>query len=174
MFDTVIGSRFPNPRLAKEYGSHSMPETADNIAHDLSIGRDASDAFAARSQARYAQALASGFYDGEMFGVEVPQGRKQPPLLIDKDEHPRPQSSEDKLAKLGALFDGGVVTAGNASGLNDGAAALIVGTKGAGERGLNATGAHCRQRRCRCGSSGYGVRASARFTKGTGACRAYP
>ncbi len=134
MFDTVIGSRFPNPWIAKEYGSHSMPETADNIAHDLNIGRDVSDAFAARSQARYAQALANGFYDGEMFSVEVPQGRKQPPRLVDKDEHPRAESTEEKLAKLGVLFEGGVVTAGNASGLNDGAAALIVGTRGAGER----------------------------------------
>ena len=134
MFDTVIGSRFPNPWIAKEYGSHSMPETADNIAHDLNIGRDVSDAFAARSQARYAQALANGFYDGEMFGVEVPQGRKQPPRLVDKDEHPRAESTEEKLAKLGALFEGGVVTAGNASGLNDGAVALIVGTRAAGER----------------------------------------
>lgn len=69
-----------------------------------------------------------------MFGVEVPQGRKQPPLMVDKDEHPRPQSTEDKLAQLGALFEGGIVTAGNASGLNDGAAAMIVGTMAAGER----------------------------------------
>lgn len=134
MYDTVIGSRFPNPWIAKEYGSHSMPETADNIARDLNIGRAENDAFAARSQARYAQALSSGFYDGEMFGVQVPQGRKQPPLLVEKDEHPRPQSTEDKLAQLGSLFEGGVVTAGNASGLNDGAAAMIVGTKFAGER----------------------------------------
>ncbi|WP_249976761.1 3-oxoadipyl-CoA thiolase [Vreelandella olivaria] len=134
MYDTVIGSRFPNPWIAQEYGSHSMPETADNIAHDLDIDRDASDTFAARSQARYAQALASGFYSGELFPVEVPQGRKQPPLLIDNDEHPRPGSTEEKLARLGPLFAGGVVTAGNASGLNDGAAALIVGTRAAGER----------------------------------------
>ncbi|MBZ5487793.1 3-oxoadipyl-CoA thiolase [Halomonas aquamarina] len=134
MFDTVIGSRFPNPWIAQEFGSHSMPETADNIAHDLNIGREASDAFAARSQARYAKALAGGFFEGEIVGVEVPQGRKQPPLLVDKDEHPRPQSTEDKLAKLSALFEGGVVTAGNASGLNDGAAALIVGSKAAGDK----------------------------------------
>lgn len=134
MYDTVIGSRFPNSWIAREYGSHSMPETADNIAHDLGIGRDASDAFAARSQARYAKSLAAGFYEDEMFGVEVPQGRKQPPLLVDKDEHPRPTSTEDKLAKLGTLFEEGVVTAGNASGLNDGAAAMIVGTLSAGEK----------------------------------------
>ncbi|MFG6666643.1 3-oxoadipyl-CoA thiolase [Halomonas sp. HNIBRBA4712] len=134
MFDTVIGSRFPNPWIAREYGNHSMPETADNVARDLNISREQGDAFAARSQARYAQALEKGFYDGEIMSVEVPQGRKQPPLRVDKDEHPRPQSTEDKLSKLGALFEGGVVTAGNASGLNDGAAALIVGTKSAGEK----------------------------------------
>ncbi|MCE8040978.1 3-oxoadipyl-CoA thiolase [Halomonas daqingensis] len=134
LYDTVIGSRFPNPWLAREYGSHSMPETADNVAHDLGIGRDASDAFAARSQARYAEALARGFYDDELLAVEVPQGRKQPPLTVDRDEHPRPGTDAGKLARLGPLFEGGVVTAGNASGLNDGAAALIVGSLAAGER----------------------------------------
>ncbi|MCE9684141.1 3-oxoadipyl-CoA thiolase [Halomonas alkalisoli] len=134
LYDTVIGSRFPNPWIAREFGSHSMPETADNVAHDLDIGRDASDAFAARSQARYAEALARGFYDDELLAVEVPQGRKQPPLVVDRDEHPRPGTVADKLSRLGALFDGGVVTAGNASGLNDGAAALIVGSRAAGER----------------------------------------
>lgn len=134
LYDTVIGSRFPNPWLAREYGSHSMPETADNVAHDLGIGRGASDAFAARSQARYAEALARGFYDDELLAVEVPQGRKQPPLTVDRDEHPRPGTDAGKLARLGPLFEGGVVTAGNASGLNDGAAALIVGSLAAGER----------------------------------------
>ncbi|MBZ0331997.1 3-oxoadipyl-CoA thiolase [Halomonas sp. ANAO-440] len=134
MYDTVIGARFPNPWIAGEFGSHSMPETADNVAHDLGIGRDASDAFAARSQARYAEALARGFYDDELLAIKVPQGRKQPPLVVDRDEHPRPGTDADKLGRLGALFDGGVVTAGNASGLNDGAAALIVGSQAAGER----------------------------------------
>jgi 3-oxoadipyl-CoA thiolase len=134
LYDTVIGSRFPNPWIAREFGSHSMPETADNVARDLDIGRDASDAFAARSQARYADALARGFYDDELLAIEVPQGRKQPPLVVDRDEHPRPGTDADKLSRLGALFDGGVVTAGNASGLNDGAAALIVGSRAAGER----------------------------------------
>ncbi|QJQ94383.1 MULTISPECIES: 3-oxoadipyl-CoA thiolase [Halomonadaceae] len=134
LYDTVIGSRFPNSWLAKKYGSHSMPETADNVAHDLGLGREESDEFAARSQARYAEALARGFYDDEIFGIEVPQGRKLPAQLVDKDEHPRPGSDAAKLAKLGTLFEGGVVTAGNASGLNDGAAALIVGSRAAGER----------------------------------------
>ncbi|SFU88092.1 3-oxoadipyl-CoA thiolase [Halomonas korlensis] len=134
LYDTVIGSRFPNPWIGKEYGSHSMPETADNVAHDLGLGRDASDAFAARSQARYATALARGFYDEELLPIEVSQGRKLPPLVIDRDEHPRPGSDVDKLGRLSPLFEGGVVTAGNASGLNDGAAALIVGSRAAGEK----------------------------------------
>ncbi|MGQ4876969.1 3-oxoadipyl-CoA thiolase [Billgrantia sp. LNSP4103-1] len=138
MYDTVIGSRFPNPWLAREYGSHSMPETADNVAHDLGIDRDASDAYAARSQARYAEARDQGFYDAELLSIEVPQGRKQPPLVVASDEHPRPGTDVDKLARLGPLFEGGVVTAGNASGLNDGAAALVVGSLAAGERAGNA------------------------------------
>lgn len=134
LYDTVIGSRFPNSRLSAEYGNHSMPETADNIAHDLGIGREAADAFAAASQARYARALANGFYDGEILPIEVPQGRKQPPTLVDHDEHPRPGTDSDKLSGLKPLFKDGVVTAGNASGINDGAAALLVGSRAAGER----------------------------------------
>ncbi|MDI5983220.1 3-oxoadipyl-CoA thiolase [Halomonas sp. M4R5S39] len=134
LYDTVIGSRFPNPWIGKEFGSHSMPETADNIASDLGIGREASDAFAARSQARYGEALAGDFYAGEILGIEVPQGRKLPPLLVDRDEHPRPGTDADRLGRLNPLFEDGVVTAGNASGLNDGAAALIVGSRAAGER----------------------------------------
>ncbi|MBB3192441.1 3-oxoadipyl-CoA thiolase [Halomonas cerina] len=134
LYDTVIGSRFPNPWIAKEYGSHSMPETADNVAHDLEIGREAADDFAARSQARYAQALAQGFYRDELLAVEVSQGRKQPPLRVDQDEHPRPGSDAAKLARLPALFENGVVSAGNASGLNDGAAAMIIGSLSVGEK----------------------------------------
>ncbi|CAM4136291.1 3-oxoadipyl-CoA thiolase [Vreelandella rituensis] len=133
MYDTVIGSRFPNARIAHQYGSHSMPETADNVAHDLGLGRDESDVFAARSQARYADALARGFYEDEIVGIEVPQGRKQPAILVDKDEHPRPGTDAAKLGKLTSLFEGGVVTAGNASGLNDGAAALLIGSGKAGQ-----------------------------------------
>ncbi|MGJ7456174.1 3-oxoadipyl-CoA thiolase [Halomonas sp. RA08-2] len=142
MFDTVIGSRFPNPRIAREFGSHSMPETADNIAHDLGIDREACDNFAAASQARYAAALARGFYAEELLPIEVPQGRKQPPRPVSLDEHPRPQSDVEALGRLKPLFEEGVVTAGNASGLNDGAAALIVGGRTAGER----TGARPRAR----------------------------
>ncbi|MDX1369488.1 3-oxoadipyl-CoA thiolase [Pseudomonas sp.] len=134
LYDTVIGARFPNPWIAKNYGGHSMPETADNVAHELQIGRDTADAYAARSQARYAAALARGFYNGELFTVEVTQTGKRPPLLVDQDEHPRPSTDAEKLNRLHALFDNGVVTAGNASGLNDGAAAMIVGNLAAGEK----------------------------------------
>ncbi|MDI5920800.1 3-oxoadipyl-CoA thiolase [Halomonas sp. LR5S13] len=133
LYDTVIGSRFPNPWIGQAFGSHSMPETADNVAQDLGLGRDESDAFAARSQARYGAAQDQGFYDEEILGIEVSQGRKLPPLLVDRDEHPRPGTDAEKLGRLSPLFEGGVVTAGNASGLNDGAAALIVGSRQAGE-----------------------------------------
>ena len=110
-----------------------MPETADNLAAELGIGREASDLFAARSQALYQRALEEGFYDGEILPLSVPTGRKSPPLRVVADEHPRPQSSVDTLAALRPLF-GGVVTAGNASGINDGAAAVMVGNAGVGER----------------------------------------
>ncbi len=132
MYDTVIGARFANPRIQEQFGLDSMPETADNIAADMGLPRDQADAFAARSQALYQQALAQGFYDGELLEVEVSQGRKKPALQVTRDEHPRAESTADTLAKLPPLFTDGVVTAGNASGINDGAAALILGSLQAG------------------------------------------
>lgn len=132
MYDTVIGARFANPRIQEQFGLDSMPETADNIAADMGLPRDQADAFAARSQALYQQALAQGFYDGELLEVEVNQGRKKPALQVTRDEHPRAESTADTLAKLPSLFPDGVVTAGNASGINDGAAALILGSQQAG------------------------------------------
>jgi 3-oxoadipyl-CoA thiolase len=134
MFDSTIGARFPNPKVEAEFGAHTMPQTADNIASDLGIGREESDIFAARSQQNYEAARADGFFKEEILPVEVPQGRKQPPVLIDQDEHPRAGTTVEQLAKLRPLFEGGVVTAGNASGVNDGAAALLVGSRAAGER----------------------------------------
>lgn len=133
LYDSVIGARFANPRLEAGFGTDSMPETADNVAAELDLPRDQADAFAARSQSLYQQALTRGFYDQELVPVEVSQGRKQPPLQIAADEHPRPGTSAEKLATLPPLFNGGVVTAGNASGINDGAAALILGSQKAGE-----------------------------------------
>jgi len=132
MYDTVIGARFANPRIQEQFGLDSMPETADNIAADMGLPRDQADAFAARSQALYQKALAQGFYDEELLEVEVSQGRKKPSLQVTRDEHPRAESTADKLAKLPPLFTDGVVTAGNASGINDGAAALILGSQQAG------------------------------------------
>ena len=110
-----------------------MPETAQNVAEDLGISRESADAFAARSQQRYEDARERGFFREELTPVTVPQGRKKDPLTVTDDEHPRPGTGVDKLAKLPAIVDGGVITAGNASGVNDGAAALIVGSRAAGE-----------------------------------------
>ncbi|MEQ5835051.1 3-oxoadipyl-CoA thiolase [Marinobacter sp. NFXS9] len=134
MFDSTIGARFPNPRVENEFGNDTMPQTADNIARELDLSRDAVDRFAAQSQARYDAALKDGFYDEEILSIEVPQGRKKPPVTVDRDEHPRPQSNLEALSGLRTLFEGGVVTAGNASGVNDGAAALIIGSREAGEK----------------------------------------
>ncbi|ROT98214.1 3-oxoadipyl-CoA thiolase [Marinobacter sp. R17] len=134
MFDSTIGARFPNPRVENQFGNDTMPQTADNIARELDLSRDAVDRFAAQSQARYDAALKDGFYDEEILSIEVSQGRKKPPVLVDKDEHPRPQSNLEALSGLRTLFEGGVVTAGNASGVNDGAAALIIGSREAGEK----------------------------------------
>ena len=134
VFDTTLGSRFPNPRIVKAHGSDSMPETGDNVARDHGISREDADAFAARSQARYEKARKEGFFAGELHPIEVPTGKKGPPAVVKEDEHPRPETTLEGLAKLQPLFEGGVVTAGNASGINDGAAALLVGSRRAGER----------------------------------------
>ncbi|MEM8839473.1 MAG: 3-oxoadipyl-CoA thiolase [Pseudomonadota bacterium] len=133
MYDTTIGSRFPNPAVAEQYGVESMPETGDNVAKDFQITRDEADSFAYNSQQRYEAARADGFFDEEILPVDVPQGRKKPPLTISTDEHPRPETSLEKMQSLRPLFEGGVVTAANASGVNDGAGALIVGSGEAGE-----------------------------------------
>ncbi|MGE5548010.1 MAG: 3-oxoadipyl-CoA thiolase [Solirubrobacterales bacterium] len=130
VFDTTIGARFANPLLVAEHGNHSMPETADNVADDLGIGREESDRFAWMSQQKYARAKAAGFFDGEILPVEVPsRNRKAPPTVVAEDEHPRPETTLEQLAKLKPLAEGGVVTAGNSSGINDGAAALLIGSR---------------------------------------------
>ena len=133
MFDTTMGARFTNPEIIKQYGGHSMPETADNIASDLNINRKECDVFAAASQSKYQAAKIAGFFKDEIIPIEVPQGRKKPALSIATDEHPRPASSLEALSNLRPLFDG-VVTAGNASGINDGASAMIIGNKNVGEK----------------------------------------
>ena len=129
--DTTIGWRFVNPRLKAQYGTDSMPETAENVAHDHAISRADQDAFAARSQIRAAQA--TDRLAREITPVAIPR-RKGEPLLITSDEHPRPTTPE-ALAGLPTPFrSGGSVTAGNSSGLNDGAAALIVASGPAARR----------------------------------------
>ncbi|MAL99060.1 3-oxoadipyl-CoA thiolase [Hydrocarboniclastica marina] len=133
-FDSTIGARFPNPLVESQYGDDTMPQTADNVARELNISRAESDAFAQRSQERYQAALQAGFYTDEILSIEVPQGRKKPPVTVDKDEHPRAETNADSLGRLKPLFEGGVVTAGNASGINDGAGALLVGSSAIGER----------------------------------------
>ena len=135
MFDTTIGSRFPNPRVVKQYGNHQMPETGDNVARDFGITREQADEFALASQQKYAKAEAEGFYKGEIHGVSLPAKKKDaPPVIVDADEHPRRDSNMESLKKLKPLFEGGVVTAGNASGVNDGAAALLIGSKAWGSK----------------------------------------
>jgi acetyl-CoA C-acetyltransferase len=133
MFDTTMGARFTNPEIIKQFGGHSMPETADNIASDLNISREDSDIFAAASQSKYEAARIAGFFNDEIISIEVSQGRKKPSLSVTTDEHPRPSSTVTELGKLRPLFDG-VVTAGNASGINDGASAMIIGSQAVGEK----------------------------------------
>ncbi|KAA9368836.1 3-oxoadipyl-CoA thiolase [Ochrobactrum quorumnocens] len=130
IFDTTIGWRFVNPLMKKQYGVESMPETGENVAEDYNISRQDQDAFALRSQEKAAAAQANGRLAQEIVAVSIPQ-RKGEPVVVDMDEHPRVTTME-ALAKLGTPFrDGGTVTAGNASGVNDGAAALIIASEAA-------------------------------------------
>ncbi|MEQ8205548.1 MAG: 3-oxoadipyl-CoA thiolase [Woeseia sp.] len=125
IYDTTIGWRFVNPLLKKQYGVDSMPETGENVAEEFNVSRADQDAFAMRSQQKTAAARARGYFDAEIVPVEVPQ-RKAEPLLVTQDEHPR-ETSLEKLASLGTPFrENGTVTAGNASGVNDGACALLL------------------------------------------------
>ncbi|GAA3527016.1 3-oxoadipyl-CoA thiolase [Zobellella aerophila] len=134
LYDSTIGARFPNPAVLRDFGSDSMPQTADNVAWELGIGREECDRFAQTSQGRYGKAQQQGFFAGELMAVSVPQGRKQPALDVVCDEHPRPDTTLESLARLRPLEEGGVVTAGNASGINDGAAALVLGSRAIGEQ----------------------------------------
>ena len=137
VFDTTIGWRFVNPNMKSRYGTDSMPETADNVAADYSVSRQDQDAFAARSQERWQTASAAGIFKEEIVPVEIPQ-RKGDPILVDADEHPRPGTTAEKLSKLRGINGPDLsVTAGNASGVNDGAAAMIIASEaGAAANGL--------------------------------------
>ena len=126
IYDTTIGWRFPNPQMKKLYDTHSMPQTADNVAADFAIGRADQDAFALRSQPRWAAANAAGRFKDEIVPVVIPK-KKGDPVVVDTDEHPRPETTLDMLAKLKGVNGPELsVTAGNASGVNDGACALLL------------------------------------------------
>jgi 3-oxoadipyl-CoA thiolase len=129
--DTTIGWRFVNPLMKAQYGIDSMPETAENVAEQWAVARADQDAFAIRSQQRWAAANAAGFFKGEIVPVTIPQ-KKGEPKVIDTDEHPRPDTTLEALAKLkGVVKPDGTVTAGNASGVNDGACALLLASAAA-------------------------------------------
>ncbi len=126
VYDTTIGWRFTNPKLAKAYQPYSMGETAENVARKYDLSREEQDRFALSSQEKCEAAVEAGRFDAEITPVEIPQRRGEP-VVVDRDEHPRPGTTMEKLAKLKPAFaEGGTVTAGNASGINDGAAALLL------------------------------------------------
>jgi acetyl-CoA acyltransferase len=129
IFDTTIGWRFVNPAMKAAYGVDSMPETADHVARDYAVSRDDQDGFALRSQQRWAAAHAAGVFADEIAPITIPQ-RRGDPVIVDADEHPRPQTTIAQLARLtGVNGAGSTVTAGNASGVNDGAAALLMASE---------------------------------------------
>jgi 3-oxoadipyl-CoA thiolase len=134
IYDTTIGWRFINPLMKAQYGVDSMPETGENVAQDYQVSRADQDAFALRSQQRAGKAMAAGYFAEEIVPVEVPGG-KAGPVTVDKDEHPRPDTTLEALAKLRPIVrNPGTVTAGNASGVNDGAAAVILASAEAAKR----------------------------------------
>jgi 3-oxoadipyl-CoA thiolase len=132
IYDTTIGWRFVNPLLKAQYGVDSMPETAENVAEEFQVARKDQDAFALRSQQRAARAALSGYFVDEIVPLPALASGRAGPTVVDKDEHPRPDTTLDKLAKLKPIVrDGGTITAGNASGVNDGAAAIILASEDA-------------------------------------------
>ncbi len=137
IYDTTIGWRFPNPKMDQLFGTHSMPETADNVAEQYQVTRADQDAFAARSQARWAAAQAAGRFSDEIVAVTIPR-KKGEPMVVAVDEHPRPDSTVEVLAKLKGVNGPDLsVTAGNASGVNDAAGALVLASERmAQEQGL--------------------------------------
>lgn len=134
LYDSTIGPRFSNPKLVQRFGDDQMPQTADALAREYEIKREEADTFAVGSQQKYAIAKGEGFFSGEITPVELPPTRKGPLPPVTEDEHPRPKTEAAALAKMRPLYEGGVTTAGNASGVNDGAVAMIVGSKEAGAK----------------------------------------
>ncbi len=133
-YDSTIGPRFSNPALVKRFGDDQMPQTSDNLAREYGITREQADTFAAWSQQKYQVAKGEGFFNGEIEPVELPPSRKGPVPAVAEDEHPRPGTDFATLAKMKVLYKDGVTTAGNASGVNDGAVCLMVGNKKVGEK----------------------------------------
>ena len=171
--DTTLGWRFVNPKLAEHYYPYSMGETAENVAERWGVPRERQDAFALESHRRAVTAIEDGRFDGQLVPVEVPQ-RKTDPLVVASDEHPRADTTLDALARLRPAFaaDGGSVTAGNASGINDGASAvLLVEAERARELGLHPDGARRLHGGCRCRPVGHGYRPDPGVTQGARASR---
>ena len=133
IYDTTIGWRFVNPAMKAQYGVDSMPETGENVAQEFGVSREAQDAFAVRSQDKAVAAQNNGRLAREIVPVSIAQ-KKGDPIVVDTDEHPRAGTTLETLSKLRALFPNGSVTAGNASGVNDGAAALIIASEAAAKR----------------------------------------
>ncbi|HIG78934.1 MAG TPA: acetyl-CoA C-acyltransferase [Cycloclasticus sp.] len=134
IYDSAIGVRFPNPTFGKLYGHESMPETAENVAQAENISREACDDFAYRSQQKWADATAKGYFKDDIVAINIPQKRGKVDIIVDTDEHPRPNAAADKMASMNSLLDGGVVTAANASGLNDGAVAVLMANNAFGQQ----------------------------------------
>ena len=151
VYDTTIGWRFVNPKMESQYGSDSMPETGENVAEKYQVRREDQDAFALRSQQKAGKAIDSGRMAKEIVSVEI-KGRKGAVTVVDTDEHPRPETTMEGLAKLATPFrkEGGSVTAGNASGVNDGSAAMII----ASEEAAKKHGLRIRARVVSCATAG--------------------
>ena len=172
VFDSSLGARFPNPKIESLFGADTMPQTADNLARDYQLKREDCDKFALGSQQKYALAAKEGFFKSEIRPVSIAQGKGKPDVVVSEDEHPRPETTIETLQKLKALFPDGVTTAGNASGINDGAAALIVASRDAGDKAgvkplvrVIATGSGRRA------AAHHGLRAGAGGQEGAGARR---
>lgn len=134
VYDSAIGVRFPNPVIGKKFGHETMPETADNVARAENISREACDQFAFNSQQKWQTASSLGYFKEEIVAVSIPQKRGKPDIVIDTDEHPRADTSLEKMASMRPLFENGVVSAANASGINDGAVALLIANRQFGEQ----------------------------------------
>lgn len=134
IFDSAVGSRFPNREIEKRFGADTMPQTADNLAREHQLSREEVDQFALSSQQKYAAAKKGGFFDVELTEIQVAGPKKGAHVSVLEDEFPRADTSLETLGSLRAIHEGGVTTAGNASGINDGAVVLTVGSREAGER----------------------------------------